>query len=188
MNSDVRVRLGEQRVDPLGSFHDEQQWTVVLAETGGQTPTGGRIVRVARYLDGDSFLVTYGDGVADIDIGRLVAFHRSHGKLATVTGVRPPAMRFGELRVKDGFVTEFREKPHLEEGWVNGGFFVFEREALRYMSEDEPLERRPLEALARDGQLAVYQHEGYWQAMDTLRDKRSLEEEWATGKAPWKVW
>ncbi len=187
MNSDVRVHLGEQRIEHLGAFHDERQWRVLLAETGADTPTGGRVCRVARYLDGERLMVTYGDGVSDVDVRALVAFHLAQGKLATVTGVRP-VTRFGELRVQGDLVTEFREKPQLDEGWVNGGFIVMERGALAYLSEESTLEREPLERLARDGQLAVYRHEGYWRAMDTLREKRQLEEEWASGLAGWKVW
>ncbi len=186
-NSDVRVRLGDQRVDYLGTFHDEQQWRVLLAETGAATPTGGRVLRASRYLEGDRFMVTYGDGLSNVDIRRLLDFHCGQGKLATVTGIRP-VTRFGELRLRGDLVTEFREKPQLDEGWVNGGFFVFERGALGYLRDDSTLEREPLERLARDGELAVYRHEGYWRSMDTLRDKRTLEEEWASGRPAWKVW
>jgi glucose-1-phosphate cytidylyltransferase len=187
LNSDVRVHLGEQRVEHLGTFHEERRWSVLLAETGSQTPTGGRVCRVARYLKGERFMVTYGDGVADVDLRKLVEFHRSHGRLATVTGIRP-ITRFGELRIDNGFVTEFREKPQLDEGWVNGGFFIFERAVLEYLSEGSTLEREPLERLARDGQLAVYKHHGYWRAMDTLREKRALEDDWSSGRPGWKVW
>lgn len=187
MNSDVRIQIGERRVEYLEPFHDETKWSVLLAETGGLTPTGGRLHRIARYIDGDEFLVTYGDGLADIDINALRAFHRAQGKLATVTGVRP-AGRFGELTLRGDLVEEFREKPQLQEGWINGGFFVFRKEALRYVGPDSTLEREPLEGLARDKQLAVYRHAGYWRPMDTMRERRALEEEWAGGKPPWKVW
>ena len=186
-NSDVRVRVGDQRIEHLSAFHDEGHWNVLLAETGDLTPTGGRVKRVARYLDGERFMVTYGDGVSDVDLGKLVAFHRSQGRLATVTGVRP-VTRFGELRVDADRVVEFREKPRLDQGWVNGGFFVFERAALDRIGDDSTLEAEPLERLAREGQLVVYRHEGYWMAMDTLREKRVLDEEWATGRPAWKVW
>lgn len=194
-NSDVRVRLGEQRVDHLSAFHDERQWSVVLAETGDGTPTGGRVKRVAKYLDGDRFMVTYGDGLSDIDLRGLVAFHARHGKLATVTGIRP-VTRFGELRIEGDLVAEFREKEPLHEGWVNGGFFVFERRVLDHLSDESTLgggpgrtpEHETLELLTAEGQLAVYRHEGYWSAMDTLREKRALEEEWASGRPGWKVW
>ena len=187
MNSDVRVHIGERRVEHLESFHDERQWRVTLAETGPLTPTGGRIHRIARYLEGDRFLATYGDGVADTDIQLLLEFHLRVGRLATVTGVRP-ANRFGELRGEGDLVREFREKPQLEEGWVSGGFFVFERRVLDYLDVDSTLERGPLERLASDGQLALYRHQGYWRAMDTLREKRQLEREWTGGSPRWKVW
>jgi glucose-1-phosphate cytidylyltransferase len=187
MNSDVRVVLGEQRVERLEAFHDEKDWRVLLAETGSRTPTAGRLLRVSRYLDDDRFMVTYGDGLADIDIKALVTFHKDQGKLVTVTGVRPQS-RFGELRVEGDTVTEFREKSALDEGWVNGGFFVFERRALEYLDGDSMLEQEPLERLASDRQLAVYRHSGYWRPMDTLREKKILEEEWEGGSPAWRVW
>ena len=187
MNSDVVVSIGDRRVEILEPFHDEARWKIHLAETGALTQTGGRIQRVARYLEGDQFMVTYGDGVADVDLKALLEFHRKSGKLATITGVRP-ASRFGELHLRGDLVAEFKEKPQLEEGWINGGFFVFQRDALRYLGPDSILERDPLERLARDGQLAMFRHTGYWRPMDTMREKRALEEEWASGKPPWKVW
>lgn len=187
MNSDVRVHVAEQRIEYLGAFHDEDRWTVLLAETGSETPTAARILRASRYIVGDRFMVTYGDGVANVDIRKLLAFHLGHGKLATVTGVRPIA-RFGELRVEGDRVVEFREKPQTAEGLINGGFFVFERRALEYMRDDAMLEREPLERLARDGQLCVYRHDGFWRAVDTLREKQALEAEWASGAPGWKVW
>lgn len=186
-NSDVRVHLGDQRVEYLGSFHDETQWRVVLAETGDRTPTGGRVLRAARHLSGGRFMVTYGDGVANLDIAALIRCHEQSGKLATVTGVRP-VTRFGQLEVQGDRVTRFREKPKLEQGWVNGGFFVFEPKVVDYLTEDSTLESEPLERLAADGQLAIFRHEGYWQAVDTMREKRQLEEEWSSGHPPWKVW
>jgi len=187
MNSDVIVNVGDRSVEHLEPFHDEASWRVLLAETGPLTPTGGRIQKIGKYIKGDDFFVTYGDGVADVDVKAQLAFHKAHGKLATVTGVRP-ASRFGELRLKGDLVAEFREKPQLEEGWINGGYFVFKRDALRYLKPDSTLEREPLEALARDGQLAIFRHEGYWRPMDTMRERRALEEEWASGKPPWKRW
>jgi glucose-1-phosphate cytidylyltransferase len=136
----------------------------------------------------EPFMMTYGDGVADIDVGRLLAFHRSHGKLATLTAVRPPA-RFGALELDGDRVTRFAEKPQSGEGWVNGGFFVFDPKVIDYIAGDEThLEREPLEALARDGQLMVYKHVGFWQSMDTLRDVRLLNAMWDSGDAPWKSW
>lgn len=187
MNSDLRVNIGTQKIEILESLHDEKTWTVTLAETGETTPTGGRVKRAAKYLDGQRFMVTYGDGVGDVDVKRLVAFHEAHGKLATVTGVHPVA-RFGELRVASGNVTEFHEKPEVRDGWVNGGYFVFERRVLDYLDDDVPLERAPLERLAQDGELAMYPHGGFWQPMDTLRDVRALNEMWADSRAPWRVW
>jgi len=187
MNSDVIVNVGDRSVEHLEPFHDEASWRVLLAETGPLTSTGGRIQKIGKYIKGDDFFVTYGDGVADVDVKAQLAFHKAHGKLATVTGVRP-ASRFGELRLKGDLVAEFREKPQLEEGWINGGYFVFKRDALRYLKPDSTLEREPLEALARDGQLAIFRHEGYWRPMDTMRERRALEEEWASGKPPWKRW
>jgi glucose-1-phosphate cytidylyltransferase len=186
MNSDVRVQLGTRTISPLETFHDEKQWTVTLAETGERTLTAGRIRRAARYVEGPRFMVTYGDCVSNVNVAALLAFHEAHGRLATVTGIRP-VNRFGELRLEGDLVSEFREKPQLDEGRVNGGFFVFERAALDYL-DDGSLEKAPLERLARDGQLAVYRHDGYWFPMDTMREKRMLEEEWATGNAAWKVW
>ena len=193
-NSDVRVHLGEERVEHLGAFHEEQQWRVVLAETGRDTPTGGRVRRVARYIEGPRFMVTYGDGLADVDVRSLVEFHERAGMLATITGIRP-VTRFGELRVDGAAVTAFREKEPLEEGWVNGGFFVFEREVLERLTDESSLgggaargATEVLETLAAQRQLSMYAHRGYWRAMDTLREKRILDEEWASGRAPWKVW
>jgi glucose-1-phosphate cytidylyltransferase len=187
MNSDVRVSVGDRSVEHLEAFHDEASWRVVMAETGPLTPTGGRIHRIGKYLTGDDFFVTYGDGVANVDLKAQLVFHRAQGKLATVTGVRP-ASRFGELRLRGDLVSEFREKPQLEEGWINGGYFVFKRDALRYLKPDSTLEGEPLEGLARDGQLAIFRHEGYWRPMDTMRERRALEEEWAGGHPAWKVW
>lgn len=186
-NSDVRVQLDSERVEHLGAFHDEKRWSVLLAETGDVTPTGGRIKRIAKYIEGETFLATYGDGVGDVDLGRLVEFHRAQGRAATVTAIRPQT-RFGELRVDGELATSFREKPQLDQGWVNGGFFAFERRALDSLTDESTLEREPLERLAKDGQLAVFRHEGYWRSMDTLRDKRALEDEWSGGKPGWKVW
>lgn len=184
MNSDVRVHIGSQRLEYLDSLSEEQGWTVTLAETGALTPTGGRLLRVKRYLDGGTFLATYGDGIANVDLKRLVAFHRQQGRIATVTGVRP-LTRFGELDVKDGVARGFREKPQLDEGWVNGGFFVFEPAIFDHLSEDATLEREPLERLASAGQLAVYEHRGFWAAMDTYRETQQLNEEWASGRPGW---
>jgi glucose-1-phosphate cytidylyltransferase len=170
--------------------HDlaREDWLVHLVDTGSRTQTGGRIKRLTRWLESETFMMTYGDGVANIDLRRVVEFHRRHGKLATVTAVRPQA-RFGGLNFAGDLVTIFSEKPQIGEGWVNGGFFVLEPGVLDYIAGDEtPWEYEPLERLAADGQLVAYRHDGFWQCMDTLRDVRFLESLWQTGRAPWNVW
>ncbi len=171
--------------------HDggREDWIVDLIDTGPQTQTGGRIKRLVSWLGREPFMMTYGDGVADLNIQELVDFHRKHGKLATVTAVRPPA-RFGGLSFDShNRVEEFIEKPQIGEGWINGGFFVLEPSVLDYIEGDETIfEREPLERLASDGQLIAYRHEGFWQCMDTLRDVRLLESLWESRKAPWKLW
>ena len=165
---------------------EREDWTVHLVDTGLDTQTGGRVKRLKDRLGDETFMLTYGDGVADIDIARLVDFHRAHGKLATVTAVRPPA-RYGGLTFKGDRITRFDEKPQLGEGWVNGGFFVLEPQVMDYIAGDETLfEREPLERLAEDGQLMAYKHTGFWQGMDTLRDVRFLDDLWQQGRAPWK--
>jgi glucose-1-phosphate cytidylyltransferase len=162
-------------------------WQVGLIDTGQETMTGGRLRRLKALVGQQTFMVTYGDGVADIDIGALVAFHRKQGKLATVTAVSPIA-RFGSLQLNEDRVVQFAEKPRSGEGWINGGFFVFEPPVLDYISSDQTmLEGEPLERLASEGQLAAYRHKGFWHPMDTLRDKHFLETLWASGEAPWKV-
>ena len=163
-------------------------WTVDLVDTGHLTQTGGRIKRLQEWLDEDVFMLTYGDGVANVDLPALLAFHRSHGKLATVTAVRPPA-RFGGLALDGDSVTQFLEKPQAGDGWINGGFFVLDRRVIEFIDGDSTLwEREPLERLAGQGELRAYRHEGFWQPMDTLRERNLLEELWASGQAPWKVW
>jgi glucose-1-phosphate cytidylyltransferase len=166
-----------------------EPWRVSLVDTGLDTMTGGRLRRVGPRLGGETFMMTYGDGVADIDLGTLMRFHRSHGRAATITAVQPPG-RFGALVLDDmGKVSEFREKPSDEGGWINGGFFVLEPAVLDLLNDDHTVwERSPLEQLASSGQLVAYRHRGFWQPVDTLREKRILEEHWASGKAPWKVW
>jgi glucose-1-phosphate cytidylyltransferase len=169
---------------------DESAWKITLVDTGSETQTGGRLLRVAdRVRPNGTFMLTYGDGVADVDVQALLEFHRRHGKLATVTAVRPPA-RFGAITIgEDGEVQQFVEKSQLDEGWINGGFFVFEPEVIDLIDGDSvELERAPLERLAADGELMAYRHEGFWQCMDTLRDKHLLDELWSSGSAPWKVW
>lgn len=163
-------------------------WVLHLVDTGIKTQTGGRIKRLAGWLNSERFMLTYGDGLANVNLRKLVQYHEKTGKLATLTAVRPPA-RFGNLELSGDLVSSFAEKPQTGEGWINGGFFVMEPEVFHYLEGDEcVLEREPLERLARAGQLAAYRHQGFWLPMDTLRDKRLLEELWASGKAPWKVW
>jgi glucose-1-phosphate cytidylyltransferase len=167
-------------------FRDEPtDWDVALVDTGVDTMTGGRVLRLRPFLGEGTFLLTYGDGLADLDVRRLVAFHRAHTRLATVTAVRPPS-RFGALNLEGDLVREFSEKPQAAEGWINGGFFAFEPGVFDYLAGDGTiLEREPLERLAKDGELMAFRHTGFWQPMDTLREKRILEELWAAGRAPW---
>lgn len=168
--------------------HETEDWKVSFIETGAMTNTGGRLLRMKHFLDRGTFMVTYGDGVSDVDIGELLAYHKSHGKIATVTAVRPPA-RFGGLIINNGLVENFTEKPVAGEGWINGGFLVFEPGIFDYLSGDtDSLEAKALEKVAADGQLAAYQHGGFWQCMDTLRDKNYLESLWQSGEAPWRTW
>lgn len=183
--SDLTVDL--RSGDVTYSNPTAEDWRVCMVDTGAASMTGGRLLRLESHLAADgTFMLTYGDGVSDVDLSALLAFHRSHGRLATVTAVRPPA-RFGDLQIEDGTVTRFAEKPQAGEGWINGGFFVFEPKVFDYIEGDATiLEKAPLERLAADGQLMAYQHKGYWQSMDTLRDRQALEEVWATGRAPWK--
>ena len=184
---DVTVTLGSRDVQVHGA-HDEAGWSVTLAETGEATLTGGRLGRAARYLDGERFMVTYGDGVADIDLGRLVEFHRGHGRLATLTAVRPSS-RFGEVVIEHDLVQGFQEKPQVQGAWINGGFFVFERAVLDIIAGDEEsLEQSLLVKLTAMRELAVYQHHGFWQCMDTPREMDLLNELWRQDKAAWAVW
>jgi len=183
--SDFTIDLRSGAVEVMNPT--ELDWRVGLVDTGLDVMTGGRVKRLAPYLGGGTFMVTYGDGVGDVDIGALVRFHRAHGKLATVTAVRPPA-RFGGLVLGGDAVKEFSEKPQTEGGWINGGFFVFEPRFLDYLADDHAiLEREPLERAAADGQLMAFRHEGFWQPMDTLREKELLESLWASGRAPWRT-
>jgi glucose-1-phosphate cytidylyltransferase len=184
--NDFTIHLGPQSRVEYFADHDEVDWQVTLADTGAGTMTGGRVKRVARHLDGQ-FMVTYGDGLADVDIDKLLAFHRGHGRLATVTTVRPLS-RFGVMDIGGGGVVErFREKPQAD-GYINAGFFVFEPAVLEYLADDSVLEQEPLEALADAGQLVAYRHDGFWQPMDTYRESTMLNEMWDSGAAPWKVW
>ncbi len=188
MNNDVTIALGRQNRITYHDAHAEQDFQVTLAETGLGTMTGGRIQRAARYVDGDLFMVTYGDGVANLDLRALVNFHLAHGRWATITTVRPVS-RFGVLDLdSEGAVLNFSEKPQVE-GWVNAGFMVYNRRVLDYLAGDDcVLEQEPLARLAREGQLMAYRHTGFFFAMDTYREYKYLNELWEQGRAPWKVW
>lgn len=184
-NADLTVDLASGDIQYHATNHEP--WKVTLVETGADTMTGGRLKRVARYLTpGEPFFLTYGDGVSDVDLGRLLAFHRSHGKQATITAVAPPG-RFGALEIDAGRVDRFVEKPPGDQGLINGGFFVLEPGVIDRIDGDATIwEREPLEGLAADGELMAYRHDGFWAAMDTLRDKNILESLWASGEAPWR--
>lgn len=184
--SDLTIELQTGKVTTHEAKRED--WHIFLSDTGTLTQTGGRIKRMKDWLGNSTFMMTYGDGVTNVDIDALLKFHKSQGKLVTLTAVRPPS-RFGGLSISDGLVQNFQEKPQIGEGWINGGFFVIEPEALNYIDDDSTLwEREPLENLSRDGQLAAYQHQGFWQCMDTIRDVQALENLWKTGSAPWKQW
>ena len=169
--------------------HSAEPWKVTLVDTGLNTMTGGRIKRIQRYVNNETFMLTYGDGVADVNIHKLLAFHKSHGKMVTVTAVQP-AGRFGVIDIdKDNNVSSFWEKPKTEASWINGGFFVMEPHIFGYINDDATmLEKIPLEKIAGEGELKAYKHSGFWQCMDKLSDKALLEELWDSGKAPWKIW
>ncbi len=188
MNNDFTICLGRQHQISYHDAHGEQDFKVTLAETGAETMTGGRLKRVEKYVGDDTFLVTYGDGLADLDIRAIVDFHRAHQRVATITTVHPFS-RYGVLELDEkGRVGEFIEKPQLQ-GWASAGFFVFNRKVFDYLEGDDCiLEREPLERLARDEQLMAYRHEGFFHAMDTYREYEYLNELWATSRAPWKAW
>lgn len=185
--SDVSVHLKNGQVDY--SNPTAEDWRVSLIDTGAESMTGGRLLRLKEHIQNDgAFMLTYGDGVSDINISELLKFHRSHGRIATVSAVRPP-VRFGELSIDANRVSKFQEKPQAGEGWINGGFFVFEPSIFDYIAGDSTmLEREPLEKLAQEGELMAFHHPDFWQCMDTIRDKSALEHLWAENKAPWKVW
>jgi glucose-1-phosphate cytidylyltransferase len=184
--SDLTVQLRTGDVLRRGNGHD-LNWTVDLVDTGLQTATAGRLKRVQHMLGNSTFLLTYGDGVSNVNIEHLLDFHKAHGRAGTLTAVRPPA-RFGNFRLEGDVITDFVEKPQSEAGWINGGFFVLKPAIFDFISGDEVwLEREPLETLAKQRQLCAYKHEGFWQCMDTLRDKRLLEDLWSRNKAPWKL-
>jgi glucose-1-phosphate cytidylyltransferase len=183
VRSDLTVDLRSGEVGVHGDPDDD--WILHLIDTGQATMTGGRVKRLAEWIDG-TFMLTYGDGVGDVDVAELVNFHRSHGKLATITAVRPPA-RFGGLAMDGDAVESFTEKPQIGEGWINGGFFVLEPAVIDLIDGDETsFEREPLERLAKDGELMAFRHDGFWQCMDTLRDLRLIRELWDEGDAPWR--
>ncbi|NOH01922.1 MAG: glucose-1-phosphate cytidylyltransferase [Chloroflexi bacterium] len=186
LQRDLTVCLKDGSVE----VHDgeTEDWTIHLVDTGPKTETGGRIKRLASLIGNERFMMTYGDGVSSVDISGLVRFHEEQGKLATVTAVRPPA-RFGGMVLANNHVVEFKEKPQIGEGWINGGFFVLEPQVLNYINGDATdFERESVEMLVAENQLAAYRHQGFWQCMDTLRDVRYLQGMWQSGEAPWKVW
>ena len=186
LHSSMTINLSTGEMQVREKAHED--WTVHLEDTGLNTLTGGRIRRLKSWLKDGTFFVTYGDGVSDVNFQDLLRFHRFHDKIATITAVRPPA-RFGGLIFEGDLVAEFTEKPQIGEGWINGGFMVFEPEIFEYLDGDETsLEANALERLSADRQLAAYRHDGFWQCMDHLRDKRLLESIWQGGQAPWKLW
>lgn len=184
-NLSVNMATGDVRMNGGGMPTD---WTVELVDTGIQTNTGGRIKRLAPFIGDEPFMLTWGDGVSDVNLHDLLAYHRNHGKIATMTAVRPPA-RFGHIEIQNGKVVEFTNQPQTSEGWINGAFFVLQPQVFDYIEGDNTQwEKEPLENLAADGQLMAYRHQSFWQCMDTLRDKVLLESLWQTGSAPWKIW
>jgi glucose-1-phosphate cytidylyltransferase len=187
VNNDFTVTLGEPGNIAYHGAHDESHWTVTVADTGEATMTGGRIKRIKRYVEGERFLATYGDGIADVNLEKLLAFHQSHGKIATMTATQPLS-RFGVLDLEpDGTVRQFKEKPQVDD-WINIGYFIFEPGVFDYIDGDESvLEEGPLRRLAEDGQIAAYRHSGFWEPMDTQREAILLNGLWAKG-APWKIW
>lgn len=187
LHSNLTVNLKAGRVD-LHDTDSIQDWTINLIDTGLNTMTGGRIKRLQPYMGNETFMLTWGDGVSTVDLDRLLAFHRAHGRLITMTAVRPPA-RYGHMEFDGDRIREFTEKPQTAEGWINGAFFVAEPQVFDYIDgDDTQFEKEPLERLAADGELMAYKHDGFWQCMDTLRDKFVLEKLWESGQAPWKSW
>ncbi len=189
MNNDFTINLGNRNNIAFHNAHLEKDWNVTLVNTGDHTQTGARIKKIEEYIDTDTFMVTYGDGVGNINIKELLNFHQEKGSIGTLTGVHPSS-RFGELLIKGKNIVEFNEKPLVSQGFINGGFFVFNKQFFRYLDNDEncALEHGPLVKLSADGQLSVYQHDGFWQCMDTQRELDILNDLWKQGKAPWKVW
>ncbi len=186
--SDVTLKLGRNPEIRYHNSHDEEDWTVTMIDTGQATQTGGRLKRALEYINDDTFLLTYGDGVTDSNINNSIEFHRRHGRLATVTAVKPSG-RFGELAMDGETITAFREKPEKESAYISGGFFVLNRGIKSYLGDDTCVfEREPLESLTKDSQIHAWKHDGFWQCMDTLREQEILTRIWNTGKAPWKIW
>jgi len=186
INADFTVNLSSGEIKYI--HNKPVNWKVTLVDTGLDTMTGGRIGRLREHIGGEPFMLTYGDGVANVDLEKIYQFHRSHGKMVTVTTVHPGA-RFGELELVDNEVKSFKEKPQITHGWINGGFFIIQPEFLDYIQADSTiLEREPLEKVASEGQLMAYKHEGFWQCMDTIRDRNYLDDLWESGNAPWKNW
>ena len=184
--SDVTFDMASNKMEV--HHNKSEPWRITLIDTGEQTMTGGRLKKVKDYLNDDDFCFTYGDGVGDVDIGKLVEFHKSQGVLVTLTATQPPG-RFGALNLDKNKVKSFQEKPQGDGGWVNGGYFVLSPKVIDYIDGDDTVwERAPMERLAAEGQVSAYLHHGFWQPMDTLRDKLNLEKHWSTGHAPWKVW
>ncbi|MEA5468206.1 glucose-1-phosphate cytidylyltransferase [Spirulina sp. 06S082] len=187
-NSDICVDLGSKNITKLSNDHDESDWSVSLVDTGQETMTGGRLKIAARYLSGDTFCLTYGDGVANVDLGTLLDFHLQKQRLATITAVRPSS-RYGELFTEKGIVKLFTEKPQTQEGWINGGFFILNKKVLDFIESTTTIwEQEPLQKLVNIGELAVYEHTGFWQCMDTYREMEFLNELWLNSSAPWRVW
>ena len=186
--SDVTLKLGRNPQIRYHSNHEEEDWTVTLLETGLETQTGGRLRRALPFIEDDTFLFTYGDGLSDSDINASIAFHREHGAVATMTAVKPSG-RFGELAMDGRTITAFREKPEQESGYINGGFMVLDKQVAGYLDDSDTcvFERGPLERLTREGQLKAYCHDGFWQCMDTYREQQMLDQMWRSGNAPWKA-
>jgi glucose-1-phosphate cytidylyltransferase len=189
MNNDVTIELGKPENVCIHQNHEEAGWRITLADTGEKSLKGARLKKVEKFIEGDTFMATYGDGLSDVDINALLDFHKRHGKLVTVTGVLRPSSYFGELKIDGDRVEFFYEKPPLE-GFINGGFYVFDRRIFDYLSEDDDcdLEYGPLGRIVKEGQLMVYKHAGFWSCMDTYRDLQKLESLWNEGKAGWKLW
>jgi glucose-1-phosphate cytidylyltransferase len=186
MNSDFTVKLGAKQEIQYHDQFEEQGWEVTVTDTGEKTMTGGRLFKARRFLEDDTFLCTYGDGLADVDLKKLIEFHKSHGKIATITAVRPVS-RFGVLDLStSNVVNQVREKPQAD-GWINAGFFIFNKSIFNYLEENSILENEPLAALASENQLMAYRHEGFWQPMDTFRELTILNELWDSGQAPWSA-